>query len=317
VVNQIVFLVCWPITNWEARRWGFDYLHSLGLNVQVYDVSNLINRRALQLCPVIDAIEDSCIHSFDGYAAFEEMVRMSAGCSIYIDYIMGLAPVDFRTEKIYRILGRNQARYCVISAGALPEILMPLSFGEVVRKFIYDLALASNPRTLFNFLVKKIIFFLTRHASVYPTPDLIFGGISDGLERYRGNYLIAAEKIVPIHSLDHDVYLCFLARTGEVVQNKTCVFLDEAATHHSDFALLNISPIEEKSYFASMNTLFDRIARNRIDCDCCRSPAFRLRQITGRFRWACHCKRKECGSCGKQFSGGDSCEHSDKLRRTF
>jgi hypothetical protein len=136
---------------------------------------------------------------------------------------------------------------------------MPLSFGEVVRKFIYDLALASNPRTLFNFLVKKIIFFLTRHASVYPTPDLIFGGISDGLERYRGNYLIAAEKIVPIHSLDHDVYLCFLARTGEVVQNKTCVFLDEAATHHSDFALLNISPIEEKSYFASMNTLFDRI----------------------------------------------------------
>lgn len=259
MVNQIVFLVCWPITNWEAKRWGFDYLRNQGFSVQVFDVSRLIKGKALQLCPVIDALEDTNIHKFDNYSSLDEMVRKFAGSSIFIDYIMGLAPVDFWTEKIYRILGRNRARYCVISAGAIPEMFTSHIFGDVVRRFLYDLSLAANPLTLFNFLAKKIISVLTSHVRIYPTPDMIFGGKSDVLERYRTKYRMAPDKIIPIHSIDHDTFLDYCAQGGSVIKNNTCIFLDEAATHHSDFALLNIKPIEEKSYFVSMNRLFDKI----------------------------------------------------------
>ena len=261
MVNQIVFLVCWPITVWEASRWGFDYLRGEGLTVQVYDVSALVNGRALRRSPVANALEDPCIRRFDSYASFADALGDAAGSTMFIDYIMGLAPVDFRTEKIYRMLGQNRARYCVISAGALPEMFTPRSFNEVVKRLLYDLSLAANPRTLFNFLAKKMIAVLALHTRVYPSPDLIFGGESGALNGYRARYGIAAEKIVPIHSIDHDIYLGYRAQGGSVAPIGTCVFLDEAATHHPDFALWNIRPLEEKPYFADMDRLFEQIER--------------------------------------------------------
>lgn len=259
MVTRIVFLVYWPITDWEANRWGFEYLRSQGFSLQVYDLSRLLNGKALQRCPVANTLVADWIFSIDSYAVLEEKVRIVAAETMFVDYIMGLAPVDFTTERVYRILGKNKARYCVISAGALPEVSTSATPGGFFRQLWHDILLATNPHILLNFFAKKIIVPLTTIAGLYPTPDLIFGGASERLDRYRIRYRMAPASVIPIHSIDHDMYLRYKSESDSLAPDGTCVFLDEAATHHSDFALLNIRPLEARPYYESMNRFFERI----------------------------------------------------------
>jgi hypothetical protein len=260
IVRKIVFLVCWPITKFDVERWGFEYLSSKGLEVEVYDLSPFLNHKALKINPVRSAITADYIYKISSYEEFDRKIKSVASCSVLIDYIMGLSEPDLKTEKIYRILQKHHARYFVIAAGALPLTNTTgfwTNFLKNIKKAL------NNPGKLLNYAVIRLIVLVKKITSLYALPERIFGGNSEVVAAYLRRYGINADKVIPIHSLDHDTYLNFIKKTGRHNDqaDKTCVFLDEALTHHSDFALFDIKPLTDERYFPSMNRLFDLIEK--------------------------------------------------------
>jgi hypothetical protein len=52
-LGTLIFLVYWPITQCEVENWGFAYLRSEGFDVQVYDLTFLLNKEAILKNPVV------------------------------------------------------------------------------------------------------------------------------------------------------------------------------------------------------------------------------------------------------------------------
>jgi len=116
---------------------------------------------------------------------------------------------------------------------------------------------------LFKFAARKAILFLTEYSNLYPIPDKIFSGNSEILQDYVKRHKQVCDRIVPVHSLDYDVYLEYVKKRDltNVREEKICVFLDEAATDHPDFVVLGMQPLNKQQYFRGMKKLFDKIER--------------------------------------------------------
>ena len=116
---------------------------------------------------------------------------------------------------------------------------------------------ALDPRKLRNFISTRLLIGLRRCTGLYPCPAVIFGGRSESVTAYLRRHGLSPEIVVPIHSLDYDRYLSYLRRTPvREATDGTCVFLDEAATSHPDFALLGQEPLASGPYFRSLNDFF-------------------------------------------------------------
>lgn len=264
-IREVVFLVYWPITQVEADKWGFDYLKSEGFGVQVFDVSSFLSGEALRKSPVPAAIGADCIKKIASFREFDDMVKQIAANAVFIDYIMGLSEPDMNTERLFRILKKHGSRYFVISAGALP---LPqdvsagcwASFSFKARRKIKN---ATNPRRLAGYVSSKLISFLKKYSDLYPVPYRIFSGDSEHCAQYIARYPLCKDRVVTVHSLDYDVYLDYVRQRslpGESL-NGTCVFIDDAMTHHSDFSLLKIKPLTDEEYFPAINRFFEVIER--------------------------------------------------------
>lgn len=261
IIRKIVFLVYWPITEREVEKWSFSYLASEGFEVIVYDLSPLLNRDALKKSPITTAIKAEYIFELDSFREFEKKVKDIAQAAVFIDFIMGLSEIDLKTERVFRILKKCSATYFVISAGTVPVPAFAENSSQIRKKLINKAQNALNPRILVNFILRKLIVLARQLTDFYAMPAMIFGGNSEVLAAYVRTHGIDRKKIVPIHSLDFDTFLNYTQ--GSCVRQEplegTCVFLDEAATSHSDFILMNLKPIGEEKYFPSMNKLFNII----------------------------------------------------------
>lgn len=258
-IRRLVFLVFWPVTAFEEKRWHFDYLRSQGLEVVVFDLTYLLNRERILKHPA-HALQDDFIRHINTYQELDGLLGIYAGDSLFVDYLVGTSDISLRVEKVFRLLKKHQARYTFISAGAVPLSASTLgavkSLTAMVRKAI-------NPLKLWHFIASKWIVTLSKHKLVYPLPFIIFGGRSEVLQRYISKRNIGREKIIPTHSFDYDTYLHYQrSQDGKAVPAENiCVFLDEAITHHSDFSILGIEPINAGEYFASMNQFFDFVEK--------------------------------------------------------
>ncbi|MCR4288263.1 MAG: hypothetical protein NUW09_09660 [Deltaproteobacteria bacterium] len=257
MVGTIVFLFDRPLVERDTGRYGFEYLKSQGFEVYAYDLSLLVNKDAA-LRQDDAAVAKDHIVNIRSYEEFDKNVRRLAGRAVFIDYLVGLSRIDLRNERVFRILKKHGAKYAVISAGALP-----LS-GVSHRSGIQKAKRALNPGALLNFIAKKAIFFLSRHRLIYPLPAIIFSGETLQLKMYlESRSMQKVSVVVPIHSLDHDTYLHYIRGMGNRMPepDNTCVFLDEAATHHPDFAFFGIRPLVSDDYFQMMRLLFDTIEK--------------------------------------------------------
>lgn len=260
-VKKIVFLVYWPITAYEEEKWHLNYLRSQGFEVEVFDLNYLLNNKSVHNINLPHALQGDFIRRISTYQELEDLLEKLAGNSLFIDYLANHSDVFLKVEKVFRLLKKHKAQYIFISSGALP---MPSLFGgkfSAINMFILKARKSVNPSKLLNFIARKWILFLTRHNMVYPLPVLIFGAPSETLMRYIANRNISREKVISVHSFDYDTYLYYqrnLANKSVPVED-ICVFLDEAATNHFDFALLGLRPVAAQEYFASMNRLFDFI----------------------------------------------------------
>lgn len=257
MVGAIVFLFDRPLVERDIGRYGFEYLMSRGFEVYAYDLSLLVNKDA-GLWQVDAAVSKDYIVRIRSHDEFGRNVHRLAGSAVFIDFLVALSHIDLRTERVFRTLKRHEARYAVVSAGALP-----LS-GVSHRSGIQKAKRALNPGALLNFAAKRAIFFLSKHRMLYPLPAVIFSGETLQLKAYlESRSMQRASVVVPVHSLDHDGYLQYIRGMGGKTPepDNTCVFLDEAATHHPDFALFGIRPLVSGDYFQMMRLLFDTIEK--------------------------------------------------------
>lgn len=263
MINNIVFLVFWPTTAIEEKKWHLSFLRQQGFTIEIYDLTYLLNSKAIVRHPIEGALQDDYIYKIKTYQELEYKIRQSASTSVFIDYLVGFSDIDLKTEKVFRILNQYNAKYAYISSGALPLTSSTLKSNNKTRLFLGKMEKALNPQKLWCFISRKLILLLTRHTSLYPLPHKIFSGDSDVLYNYCLKHRIDRSYVVPIHSYDYDTYLYYMRGINFKApeEDNTCVFLDEAATHHSDFAILNIRPIEGESYYASMNRVFDKIEK--------------------------------------------------------
>lgn len=257
MVGTIVFLFDRPLVERETGRYGFEYLKSQGFEVYAYDLSLLVNKDAV-LRQDDAAVAKDYIVSIRSHEEFDKNVRRFAGRAVFIDYLVGLSRIDLRNERVFRTLKKHGAKYAVVSAGALP-----LS-GISSRSGIQKAKRALNPGALLNFIAKSAIFFLSKHRMFYPLPSVIFSGETLQLKAYlESRSMQRASVVVPVHSLDHDGYLQYIRGMSNKMPapDNTCVFLDEAATHHPDFAFFGIRPLVSGDYFQAMRRLFDEIEK--------------------------------------------------------
>ena len=258
--RTVIFLVQWPVTPFEEKRWGFSILRQAGFDVKVYDLSRLINARAVALYAPPDALKADYIRKIESYGELDSMMSIDAPSSVFVDYITGYTDFGLNLERVFRCIKKNSARYLFVSSGPLP--ITASSVGTTAR-LKRRLLKALNPASLADFIVKRAIVKLTRMGVLYPKPYLIFGGESEPLSGYLRKRGISEGSVVPVHTFDYDTYLDYVRGSGAgSAKDDTCVFLDEAATHHSDFAILGISPVQAGGYYAAMNALFNAIEKN-------------------------------------------------------
>jgi len=256
-ITRIIFLVHFPLSSHDQEKWGFEYLRSEGYTVEVYDLSPFLTPASLECSRDNREADRNLIRKITSYEDFERRVSSVASSAVFIDYIMGFADPDLKTEKLFRVLGRYRAKYFLISAGALP-----VTRGRAKRLFT-KIKTALNPKKLASYAVRKIIAFLKRNTALYASPERIFCGNSEVADAYLRRFKVASERVTSIHSLDYDTFLHYIRKTSpaERTIERTCVFLDENACHNVDFAILNLRPLTPEKYFPSMARLFDVIEK--------------------------------------------------------
>lgn len=272
--KTIVFLTPRPISTFEEEKLGLRYLINQGLDVRVIELTKLLYKRKNIQDQIIKSVEGPLqgdyIHRVNSYAEFENLLGSLSNRSLFIDYVVSASDIPLNAERIFRLLKKHKARFSFISSGALPLPSLSASaaaptlnsrwhaLGKKVFKAV------AHPNLFVDVLASKVIVFLSRHRLFYPLPIIIFGGDSEFLQRYIETRRFDKELVVPINSLDYDACNTFLREHGNILpeSDDICVFLDEAATHHSDCNLLGIEPADSKVYFEKMNGFFDFVEEN-------------------------------------------------------
>ncbi len=200
-------------------------------------------------------------HTIASWSEFEDRVKKAASHSVFVDFVLGLAEPDLRTGKIFRILKRFNAKYIIVAAGEMPMETRSRTIADWFLVLIHKLC--NNPRSVVSHCGRILVVFLRKRRLFYAVPEKIFCGSSDRVEPFIRRHRLPPGVIVPIHSLDHDHYVRYTKRLegAKPVAQPTCVFLDEALTHHPDFALLGLRHLDPAQYFADMCRLFEVIER--------------------------------------------------------
>jgi hypothetical protein len=269
-ITKIIFLTLRPVSEFEEDKWGFGYLRSQEFEVEIFDLTKILNKGQDLHKKIIDSVSNSLkgdfIHHINSYRELDFIVQRFSDNAIFIDYLTGVSAVTLRTERVFRILKKNNARYTFLLSGELPQLSSSATDARSKGRILLSKVIKAinNPSKLLNYFSSKVIRILTKSRIIYPLPTLIFGGNSEVLESYIRRHNFDKRKIVPIHSSDYDACILFLRKFGnKFPENQDiCVFLDEAATHHSDFDILGMKPAIADLYFSTINHFFDFVEEN-------------------------------------------------------
>jgi len=266
-IKKIVFLVPLPICQWEEKKWCLSYLRSEGFQVDILDLSELIFSGLDIQKLVAQPLTADFVHRIYSFKELDHYLKMFSDDALFFDFLVGHADLTINKERVFRLLKKNRVRYTFLSIGMLPlpsiltvnkRMRLGIFFTRALNAFL-------NPYKFIDFIAAKGITFLTHHSFFYPQPIVIFGGGSEELTSYMINRNINEKRLVKIHSYDYDVAIFYkrsIDNSRKTNSQDICVFLDEAATHHSDYSLLGMEVANPMVYFAAMNRFFDFIESN-------------------------------------------------------
>lgn len=259
-IKRVVFIVYSPLTSYEDETFQLQFLRSQGFEVLVLDLTFLYNPDLIVKNTSNHGLVGGYLKSISSYEFLELYLKKFAGTSVFIDCILGPSPMMLKIEKLFRLLKKYKVQYVVFSAGGIPFTNSPFNVLSLLNRIKKVL----NLYKVVNYIFPKIAVFLARNGLIYPVPAMLFGTSSESFNRCISNYRIDLNKSVLTHSFDYDRFLDYQCRLNkhEIILNNTCVFLDEAITHHPDFAILGGIPFDPTPYSISMNKFFDWIENN-------------------------------------------------------
>lgn len=255
--QNIIFLMPYKYSNFEAEKWQFDYLKAEHLNVININLGNILFSNS-QL-EKNNEQEDN-YYSPKSYNEFNLLVESFALDSIFVDFLVGISPLKWSSQKVFRILRKNNADYMVILSGALPiheTLTKNFTFRSRVMLNYFFEALKFPKKILYR-VADLFIAALVRHTHYFQKPKFIFGGHTVIMDKYLKLHNLSRDSVILANSFEYSKCLKFNDNHIKTKKN-ICVFLDEAATHHPDFNLLNKSAPDEQIYYNQMNSFFDFI----------------------------------------------------------
>lgn len=244
-----------PISNHEIKTWELEVFLKYNAQIEVLDLSAILYPKNYT---EIYSSDEKSVGKFQSkkilsFKQLENYINKNTKQAIFVDFINGLGDINLNSEKIFRIFKKQKSKYIIIANGEIPRFnsLKLYSQTSSYRKLISK---------IINVLISKIILFLMRHEFIYAKPSLIFTTKSDRLRDFVLERGLNKKSIVYINS--HDFYKCkknFFYQKDKI--ENICVFLDESATDHPDYKILNLQPPNQKVYFNKMNLFFDLIEK--------------------------------------------------------
>jgi hypothetical protein len=264
-IDTFVFLTPRAINDYEENKWSFEYLRSEGFSVKVININKILDRTCKSSLAVIKPLQGDYIYDVESCNQLELLIKNLSANAIFIDYLVCHNDVTLDFEGVFRLLKKYNSKYIVVSSGVLPLPRSISKYGlhRIVQLFKKICIILKQPKKIIEYLGKRIILALTKRGIIYPLPFLIFGGNSEIMRRFIHKRNLDMSCVIGIHSYDYDESIRHKRNNlNIVVQKDICVFLDEAATHHTDFLLGDDQPPDQDVYFEAINNLFDAVEKN-------------------------------------------------------
>lgn len=258
-VDTVVLLNRWPMSRGRARALGLECLERAGIGVVVCDLSPMLNSGVAAAHPEKDPLIGANVRAIRDARVLDALVSEFARRALFVDFVVGTADIDRPASRVFRILAKHRAAYCVVSGGDLPVAASGAATASAGR--LLGRLRGLGFRGTVTALVTRLIRVLRTHTRLYPVPARVYGTSSERLRAFMQRYGVPGDAFVPINSLDHDTYLRYVRKHPEAAAapGQTAVFLEEGVTGHRDFTLLGMEPVPEEPYLDLMRHLFDRI----------------------------------------------------------
>jgi hypothetical protein len=248
MINKIVFLVSDPFNRRDFERFGIELLQKNGFEVEVWDMSNILNPALVKNYSPPDPIDLPYCRVFtDKDYALNKLKTLSSDTFIinFIAYLL-------KSYYVYKAISVSQAEYAVFMANALPSV-------------------ESSRRSLFYYLKKlrkvtwKKLVSLSHNLVTHGFYRLPFAWLgvkpaslilAGGEQCLKYPYPTAkTTEVLWAHTFDYDLYL--KEREVPFTERPIAVFLDQYLPFHPDFIQMKVQPpLNADKYYPVLNKFF-------------------------------------------------------------
>lgn len=233
---KVIYLSCIPLTQKVARDWYLNYLMMSGLEVEFWDVTQLLRGKVTEY----DQLNVDYTHQINDLVALERKLIDHRRAVFVV-----LLPKIWQFRAIFRLLSVYRCKTVSVKWGAMPASGLTTTMG-LVRLFRSPGVLLSKIKNRFHAFVLSLPWCSRQY-------DLVFAAGQVMLNRPE-----AARKLVSIGLCDFDQY--YLSNTCErIIKEKYVVFLDIYLPYQSDLALVGLQPINSENYFSELHRFFSMI----------------------------------------------------------
>ncbi len=242
-MSKIIYLSQMKLSNKLKRDWFLDDFIKNGLDIEFWDVSEIINHNE---SPNI-SIDNVKVKEFADIEILEEALKQKhliSACFIII------IPRYYETIKVYRLLARYNIFTIFFLWGESPNIVRQ---GNIFMKLIKYLSLHKNILTSFTRLVKRIITKIYIKFELIKKYDICFFA-GDVCRNYNNGKIMH-----PINLCDYEQSL--VNEDIPIIANDYAVFLDINLPYHMDVDIDGYKRINVKKYYSELNKFFDRFEK--------------------------------------------------------
>jgi hypothetical protein len=244
----------------DYDRFGIDIVKNNGFEVEVWDLTPVIDKEVYKVIKVPDPIDYKHINCklFLNKGELYREIKKISNDSLVIT-IFGF---DYKTHSLFKELSRSGIPYALFHANTIPL------YGNITgyksdnkNKFILFLNkikhinLSKLKKYIFNRIPKCLL-------KIQP-PAFILAGGSQTIANYRPP-LGKNTKIIWAHTLDYDLYLEDLLKPSinEYKIKKYAVFIDGYWPFYPDYVRMNVKPpVSPENYFPLLCDFFSDIER--------------------------------------------------------
>lgn len=251
MTKKIVFFTHSPFCKRDYDRFGIDLLKQNGFAVEVWEFTPFMYPRVFAEYQAPDPI------AFKQHRLFmTKKEALSAIAALPKDcYIIVLFGYYLASFSIYRAIAKNNLRYALITALAIPASRQA-SHLSVIKKMTL-LKIINRLSRLFNpeILIERTPFPCL---GIKPAQWNLAGG-EKSAKAYKYPF-DGTTKTLWLHTFDYDLYLQEKGRP--CAEEDIAIFLDENLPFHPDYIHLGVAaPVSANEYYPLLCRFFDKIEK--------------------------------------------------------